>query len=124
MARKTKKKGFMAFFYDLAYSFPFLRGILGIFLTFIGEIYRQPDPENDKQKPRYYPSRFDILMLHLSYVIVNGALLAVPICLIFQIPFRLEYVFGLGIARYMVGDLLTNLLWKPLIMVARTRRGK
>lgn len=124
MAKKKRYKGFMAYLHDLAYSFPIFRGIVSIFLEFYGKIFNPKLPNSNEIAPPPTPvSRFDVAMTFLESIILNGAFITVPIVLLFPIPFRLEYVFGFGLAHFMARDVLENFFWRPLTKVAATRRN-
>ena len=124
MDKAKRGKGFSAFLFDISYSYPFLREFLSFFITFSHELFKQISPPIGPKEAPHPISRFDILMANLNYMLVNGFLLSIPFSILLHVPYRVEYIFGLGVGYFMAKDLLENLLWKPMRGVMRSFKLK
>lgn len=119
---KKKSKPLSSVLHDFSYSFPIFANISSFLLEFWGNFTKPNDPRLPPNKEPSPPSHLDDLMAHILYVLVNGLLLTGAVCLTFSLPLRAEYVLGFGLVRFMLNDLLQQLLWKPLRLVANAIR--
>lgn len=109
MVAMAKKHGVFRRFVDYWRFFPILSDFHSKLAKIHEVIFLPP-----KLEEPFLPTRFDFFMQWLNHFIANGAFLFFIGVLFFNIPARLEYLFGLGVLRFVAIDFSNAILWKPL----------
>ena len=125
MASPKKKPSLVKKAENYARFSPTFKGFYAIFADLRDAIFNPSNWQMMKLDPmmKPLPSYWDLFMIFLAHTVLNGTLLWLVLHYVFFLPFSFTSIFVLGLARYLIGDVLHEFLWKPLTGVSRAFGG-